>query len=66
MVNKQPARAVMINRCVKDAVVSAGESPDWVDSIFYNGFIGFNNMTDDELYQAYNDAGLSEFYADVD
>ena len=57
-------RSRWVVRCVEDAVESASNDRRWLYDIFRDGFNGFANMTDEELQQAYEGAGLHEMYDD--
>lgn len=51
-------RAYLINACVEDCIESARFDPLWLEDTFRDGFPGFRNMSDDELEEAFADAGL--------
>lgn len=53
-------REKRVTACVEDLVNSAKHDPRWLREIFTRGFPGFENMSDDELEQAYSDAGLDD------
>jgi hypothetical protein len=57
-------REKMIARCVDDLAESAANDSRFARDIFLTGFVGFRNMSDEELKQAYADAGLDEQYDD--
>lgn len=56
--NEKTRREKMIERLVDDAVDSAANDRRFVSSVFHDGHKGFENMTDEELERAYDDAGL--------
>lgn len=59
-VQKIPLRQKMIERCVDDWAYFAQSQREFIQGVAHGGFKGFANMTNEELWMAYSDAGLAE------
>ena len=48
-------KGMMIARLVVADVELIEEDPEFLNEILFGGFIGYNNRTDDEIQEAYDD-----------
>lgn len=48
-------RETMIDHLMGSTFDALEQAPDYLSSIIYDGFKGFNNYTDEELIQEYRD-----------
>lgn len=63
-VSKRARREKLITACSNDMENTLREDSDQRYDLARSGFKGFANMTDEELEQAYSDAGLDEMDED--